>query len=72
MTLRASDTADVYLDGRKLGSSPVSGVKARAGNHKVRFDCYDAAGNAVAGQVRVVTVAPDEEQEVEYPCPESQ
>ena len=49
INLRATDTADVYLDGKKLGGSPLLGVKAKIGNHKVRFDCYDAAGNTIAG-----------------------
>lgn len=69
LNLRASDTADVYLDGRKLGGSPVIGVKARVGNHKVRFDCYDAAGNTVAGPVQSVAVKADSEVEVEFTCP---
>ncbi len=72
LNLRASDTADVYLDGRKIGSSPLNNVRARSGPHKLRFDCYDAAGNAIAGQVKMITVVADEEQDVEYPCPESQ
>jgi hypothetical protein len=72
LDLAASDTADIYLDGKKIGSSPMRGVKVRAGNHKVRFDCYDAAGNAVTGQVKVVPVVADQELEVTYPCPESQ
>jgi hypothetical protein len=72
LTLSASDTADIYLDGKKVGSSPMRGVKVRAGTHKVRFDCYDAAGNAVTGQVKVVTVTADQELAVTYPCPESQ
>jgi outer membrane biosynthesis protein TonB len=69
LNLRASDTADVYLDGKKLGGSPLLGVKARAGNHKVRFDCYDAAGNTVAGPVQVVSVKADGEVDVEFTCP---
>lgn len=69
LNLRASDTADVYLDGKKLGGSPLLGIKARAGNHKVRFDCYDAAGNTVAGPTQTITVKADAEVEVEYPCP---
>jgi len=72
LNLRASDTADVYLDGKKLGSSPLVGVKAKAGSHKVRFDCYDAAGNTIAGQVKVITVVANEELDVDYPCPESE
>ncbi|MFT3713901.1 MAG: hypothetical protein QM817_40085 [Archangium sp.] len=69
LNLRASDTADVYLDGKKLGGSPLLGVKARSGNHKVRFDCYDAAGNTVAGPVQVVSVKADAEVDVEFNCP---
>lgn len=69
LNLRASDTADVYLDGRKLGGSPLLGVKAKVGNHKVRFDCYDAAGNTVAGPVQTVAVKAEGEVEVEFTCP---
>lgn len=69
LNLRASDTADVYLDGKKLGGSPLLGVKAKVGNHKVRFDCYDAAGNTVTGAVQTVAVKPDAETEVDFTCP---
>lgn len=70
LNLRASDTADVYVDGKKVGGSPVMGFKAKVGTRRVRFDCYDAAGNAIAGPVRTVTVKVDEEQDVEFTCPE--
>lgn len=69
LNLRASDTADVFVDGKKAGTSPVLGFKVKAGTHKVRFDCYDAAGNTVAGPVRTVSVAPDTEADVEFTCP---
>lgn len=69
LNLRASDTADVFVDGKKVGSSPVLGFKAKAGAHKVRFDCYDAAGNTVAGPVQTVSVAADTESDVEFTCP---
>ena len=69
INLRASDTADVYLDGKKLGGSPLLGVKARVGNHKVRFDCYDAAGNTVAGPLQTIVVKAEAEVDIEYPCP---
>ncbi len=69
LNLRATDTADVYLDGKKLGGSPLLGIKAKVGNHKVRFDCYDAAGNTIAGPVQTIAVKADAEVEVEYPCP---
>lgn len=69
LNLRASDTADVYLDGKKLGGSPLLGVKAKVGNHKVRFDCYDAAGNTVTGAVQTVAVKADAETDIEFTCP---
>jgi outer membrane biosynthesis protein TonB len=68
LTMRASDTADVYLDGKKVGQSPVSGYRAKAGAHKVRFDCYDSSGNAQKGDVQTVLVPPDEDVEVEFQC----
>jgi hypothetical protein len=67
--LRASDTADIFLDGKKVGSSPVTGRKVKAGKHKVRFDCYDANGETMPGAVQSVDVAADEEKEVEFACP---
>lgn len=69
LNLRASDTADVYVDGKKVGGSPIDGLKVRAGTHKVRFDCYDAAGNTIPGAAKSVTVAADGEQSVEFDCP---
>jgi hypothetical protein len=69
INLRASDTADVYLDGKKLGGSPLLGLKAKVGNHKVRFDCYDAAGNTVAGPLQTIVVKTEAEVDIEYPCP---
>ncbi|MGV3622191.1 MAG: hypothetical protein ACO1OB_15310 [Archangium sp.] len=69
LNLRASDTADVYLDGKKLGGAPVLGVKAKVGAHKLRFDCYDAAGNTVPGTPQTVQVKLDTETDLEFPCP---
>ncbi len=69
MDLTASEAADVFVDGRKVGSAPVMGLKVRAGNHKVRFDCYDAAGNTTPGQAQVVAVTADETASVEFTCP---
>lgn len=68
LNLQASDTADVFIDGRKVGASPVLFFKVKAGAHKVRFDCYDEAGNAVTGTVLPVTVGVDEEQDVSWTC----
>lgn len=69
LNLRASDTADVFVDGKKVGGSPVEGLKVRAGAHKVRFDCYDAAGNTIPGAAKSVTVPADGEESLEYTCP---
>jgi len=69
LNLRASDTADVFVDGKKVGGSPIEGLKVRAGTHKVRFDCYDAAGNTVPGTAKPVTVAADAEESIEFTCP---
>ncbi|MCU0699052.1 MAG: hypothetical protein MUC96_21315 [Myxococcaceae bacterium] len=69
LNLRASDTADVFVDGKKVGGSPIEGLKVKAGTHKVRFDCYDAAGNTLPGATKTVTVAADAEASVDFPCP---
>ena len=67
--LRASDTADVFVDGKKVGGSPVLGHKVKPGKHKIRFDCYDAAGEARPGVTGTYEVGPDAEKDVEYDCP---
>jgi len=69
LNLRASDTADVFVDGRKVGSSPVLGFKVRPGTHRVRFDCYDSAGNAIQGQVQTVAVTSEKETDLDFTCP---
>jgi hypothetical protein len=69
VNLRASDTADVFVDGKKVGGSPIEGLKVKAGTHKVRFDCYDAAGNTVPGSPKSVTVPADGEASLDYTCP---
>jgi hypothetical protein len=72
LNLEASDTADVFLDGKKVGASPVRGLKVKAGPHRVRFDCYDEAGNAVMGTVKPVAVTADGVQDVTWTCPAAQ
>ncbi len=69
LNLRSSDTADVYVDGRKIGGSPVLGHKVKPGKHKVRFDCYDASGEARPGVSQTYEVAADGEKDVDYDCP---
>src|SRR4029077_15653431 len=67
--LKASDTAEVMVDGRKVGPSPKLNYKLKAGKHKVRFDCYDENGNLKPGKVQNVEIAPDEEKTLDYECP---
>ncbi len=69
LNLKANATADVFVDSKRVGSSPVTGLKIKTGPHKVRFDCYDDAGNTVAGAVQNVTVTADEPAEVNFTCP---
>jgi hypothetical protein len=60
----------VYVDGKKVGGSPILGLKVKPGKHKVRFDCYDATGEAKPGPTQTHDVAADGEKDVEYECPE--
>lgn len=69
LNLRASDKADVFVDGKKAGMSPLEEFWVKAGKHKVRFDCFDAAGNTLAGSTQTVEVKPGEETLVDYTCP---
>ncbi len=69
LNLRASDTADVFVDGKKVGGSPVLGHKVKPGKHKVRFDCYDASGESRPGVSQTYEVIADAEKDVEYDCP---
>jgi len=69
LNLRASDTADVFVDGKKVGSSPLLGLKVKPGKHKVRFDCYLPSGETKAGPTQSHDVAADGEKDVEYECP---
>ncbi|MBX7101513.1 MAG: hypothetical protein K1X89_27610, partial [Myxococcaceae bacterium] len=69
LNLRASDTADVFVDGRKVGASPIAGFKVKAGKHRVRFDCFDSAGEAKPGPVQTVEVEADGNVDVPYDCP---
>ncbi|MBX7115581.1 MAG: PEGA domain-containing protein [Myxococcaceae bacterium] len=70
LNLSASDTADIFIDGKKVGSSPVTGKKVKAGKHKVRFDCYDANGETKPGAVQTVEVGANDEKAVEFTCPQ--
>lgn len=39
LTLNATPWAEVSLDGRKLGTTPLRRVRTRVGSHVLRFDC---------------------------------
>lgn len=69
LDLQASEAADVFVDGRKVGSAPVQNLKVKAGTHKVRFDCYDSSGNSTPGQAQTATVRADEPTEITFTCP---
>jgi hypothetical protein len=72
INLKASDTAEIVIDGRKVGPSPKLGYKLKTGKHKIRFDCYDENGNLKPGKVQTVDIKPDDEANIEYECPFSQ
>ncbi len=69
LNLRATDTADVFVDGAAAGGAPVLGFKVKVGAHRVRFDCFDEAGNATPGAVRTLTVHAEQEVDFEHTCP---
>lgn len=64
----SSDTADVFVDGKKIGASPVLNQKLKPGKHKVRFDCRDALGKTVKGPEMMIEVQALEEREVDFEC----
>jgi hypothetical protein len=72
LNLKASDTAEVVVDGRKVGPSPRLGFKIKPGKHKIRFDCYDENGNLKPGKVQNIDVEAGSEQEISYDCPFTQ
>jgi len=39
LTINATPWAEVTLDGRKVGTTPLRKLKTRAGSHTLRFDC---------------------------------
>ena len=69
LNLIASDSAEVLLDGTRIGPSPKRGIRLTAGNYKVRFDCYDGDGELKAGAEQAVVVVAGKETLVDYECP---
>jgi hypothetical protein len=69
LDLRASDSAEVVVDGRSVGPSPQLGLRVKPGRHEIRFDCYDENGDLTPGEVQSVDVGPASERDVSYDCP---
>jgi hypothetical protein len=69
LNLIASDSAEVLLDGTRIGPSPKRGIRLSAGTYKVRFDCYDNDGELKAGEEQTVEVVAGKQTLVDYSCP---
>lgn len=67
LNLIASDSAEVLLDGMKIGPSPKRGIRLSAGSYKVRFDCYDD-GELKAGAEQAVVVVAGKETHIDHDC----
>lgn len=68
LNLKAVGEADVYIDGRKAGKSPIEGKVVPAGNHRVRFDCYGSDGKPIRGVDQNVRVSADMDSDVDFNC----
>ena len=66
LNLNASGTAEVYVDGQKVGVAPVT-RHVPTGRHKVRFDCLSGEGRK-QGANRTVEVPPFSEVSVDFEC----
>ncbi|MFL5322231.1 MAG: PilZ domain-containing protein [Myxococcaceae bacterium] len=69
LTLSADLPATVYVNGKKVGNAPISGVKVNPGKISVRFDCV-VEDVRVKGKTKTVNVAPNGTAKVEYSCVE--
>ena len=67
LNLKADQTAEVYVDGRRIGVTPVLGHKVSIGRHRVRFDCLTPDGKKRGSDQRV-KVPPLGEVLVEHKC----
>ncbi len=67
LNLKADAPAEVYVDGKRVGKTPLIGFKLNAGSYKVRFDCT-VDGAKVQGAVKPITVPPYAEVDVDHEC----
>jgi type IV secretory pathway VirB10-like protein len=71
LNLKADQTAEVYVDGRKVGVTPVLSHKVSIGRHRVRFDCLTPDGKKRGSDQRV-KVPPLGEVLVEHKCADAE
>ena len=67
LTVRSNETADVMLDGKRIGSAPMERQRVRAGEHSLRIDCLLADGRH-QGTARSVEIFPYSEVTVTNTC----
>jgi hypothetical protein len=65
LNLVATGDADVFVDGRHVGTAPVRGVTVRPGEHTVRFTCIKDANRSAEQRVDVPAFS---EVDVEHAC----
>jgi hypothetical protein len=66
LNLITSGEANVFVDGRAVGRSPVRGVSVKPGEHAVRFECLADTTRSAERKVNVPAFA---EVDVEHACP---
>jgi hypothetical protein len=67
LNLKSDAPADVYVDGKKVGKTPLVGYRVNPGNYKVRFDCQTEGGK-VQGTAKPVNVPPYSDVDVDHEC----
>ncbi|MHB8875882.1 MAG: PEGA domain-containing protein [Myxococcaceae bacterium] len=67
LNLKSDYPADVFVDGRKVGKTPLVGYRVNAGNYKVRFDCV-VDGTKVPGTAKSVNVPSYSDVDVDHEC----
>ncbi len=58
ITLNAEPAADVFVDGKYVGSAPIAGYAVYAGPHKLELHPASANGGAFATLERQINVPP--------------
>ena len=67
LNLKSNGASEVWVDGKKIGRSPMQGVVVSAGKHSARFDCV-GDGGARRGSNLSVEVPPFAEVDVDFDC----